>query len=93
MAEVFVAASKPDVERFQFPWNLKAALFLCIVAFSRREVVSTSLENALVSSPRAATGFGGAPDSDLRAEVTSKARESAPSFARFLAFARFLGTG
>jgi hypothetical protein len=35
------------LERFQFPWNLKAALSLCIVAFSRREVVSTSLENAL----------------------------------------------
>jgi len=40
------------LERFQFPWNLKAALSLCIVAFSRREVVSASLENALDSAPR-----------------------------------------
>jgi hypothetical protein len=41
------ARATKALERFQFPWNLKAAHSLCIVAFSRREVVSTSLENAL----------------------------------------------
>jgi len=36
------------LERFPIRWNRKAAPDLCLVAFSRREVVSTSLENALV---------------------------------------------
>jgi hypothetical protein len=35
------------IERLPIRWNLKAALSLCIVAFSRREAGPASLENAL----------------------------------------------
>jgi hypothetical protein len=36
------------LEHFPIPWNRKTPLDLCLIAFSSREPVSTSLENALV---------------------------------------------
>jgi hypothetical protein len=38
------------LERFPIQWNRKVALCSCIIAFSRREPVSVSLENALALS-------------------------------------------
>jgi hypothetical protein len=35
-----------DLEHFPIPWHRKKSLALCFIAFSSREPVSTSLENA-----------------------------------------------
>ena len=38
---------KRVLEHFPIPWNRQTSLDLCVIAFSSREPVSTSLENAL----------------------------------------------
>jgi hypothetical protein len=45
------AVALQPLERFPIQWNRKAALRSCIVAFSRREPVSVSLEYALEHFP------------------------------------------
>ncbi|AUC92919.1 hypothetical protein CWS35_37120 [Bradyrhizobium sp. SK17] len=42
-------AAQGDLEPFPFLWNRNGALGSCLDAFSSREPVSTSLENALRS--------------------------------------------
>jgi hypothetical protein len=42
---------RPALEHFPIPWNRKTSLGLCFIAFSSREPVSSSLENALERFP------------------------------------------